>query len=558
MSLKNDLQNIYNCKNDIKLAIENKLNNTIDNDLFNYANYINSINVGTDTSDANAISADILSLKTAYVNGVKITGNMTNLGDLSIFPNTTGGTYNAGYVNSINISAVTSSIDSSITCNNILNGVNILGVVGNAEPLQYRIKCQTKQLDWDLDKMNNLNSIPYDMYYGSASTIINNDVYLFGGDGGNKLAYRYNIDTDTYTQLKNIPQPFVSGEVVAVGTDIYLIGGSTNSNPYYIDKYNILTNSYINNYYPTPYGFYGGVALAIGTDIYMFGTEKYDYEKQAAKYNTVTNTSSSLRQLPIKFYSGVGAIYNNDIYLFAGGFACKYNITSNIYTNLNTPAFSLAAGSASVIDSNIYIFGGNYNRKVAHKYDINNDVYIQLNDIPYNFYYGVSESKGDEIYLFGGYDSKNKVGVFNTKLLPSPKQGLWIESNDFTYDTIEEIYNTNNLSPNAISFLVDDNQLNYKTQLINSVPLNYSFSKVYLTDNTCNIMLDTPNVYYGNGVEWINITNPSVVLTPEEAVEANSTLDEILGQEDQGDTDNLTPEEDIEANEIADDILGNE
>ena len=62
-----------------------------------------------------------------------VTSNMNNYGDLSIIPNILGGNYGSGYVNSINISAVTSSIDSNITPNNIANGVNILGVLGTFE-----------------------------------------------------------------------------------------------------------------------------------------------------------------------------------------------------------------------------------------------------------------------------------------------------------------------------------------------------------------------------------------------------------------------------------------
>lgn len=47
MSLKNDLLNIQNVKNDIKSAIENKLSNSIDMNFINYPGYINNIPTGS-------------------------------------------------------------------------------------------------------------------------------------------------------------------------------------------------------------------------------------------------------------------------------------------------------------------------------------------------------------------------------------------------------------------------------------------------------------------------------------------------------------------------------
>lgn len=105
-------------------------------------NIVNGVNIlgvvgsfeGLNTADANATYNDIIIGKTAYVNGVKITGSMNNLGALNITPSTSAQSFSAGYYNSVNISAVTSNIDNNIVPNYILNGINILGVTGNLDP----------------------------------------------------------------------------------------------------------------------------------------------------------------------------------------------------------------------------------------------------------------------------------------------------------------------------------------------------------------------------------------------------------------------------------------
>ncbi len=85
-----------------------------------------------DTSDATATTSDILAGATAYVNGVKITGDMPNRGALTgtIDDKDDAVTINAGYYDGSGSVTIDSTEKSKIIAENIKDGVTILGVLG--------------------------------------------------------------------------------------------------------------------------------------------------------------------------------------------------------------------------------------------------------------------------------------------------------------------------------------------------------------------------------------------------------------------------------------------
>lgn len=86
-----------------------------------------------DTSDATASASEILATKTAYVNGVKIAGEMTNRGGVTGAISTKDGTYTIpqGYHDGSGSVGISSTEQAKLIAGNIKAGIQILGVTGS-------------------------------------------------------------------------------------------------------------------------------------------------------------------------------------------------------------------------------------------------------------------------------------------------------------------------------------------------------------------------------------------------------------------------------------------
>lgn len=147
-------------------AIRGKTGETGSIPASSFAEKIAGITTGVDTSDATAAAGDILSGKTAYVNGAKVKGNIQSLAAQTITPGKFDQTIASGkYLTG----AQTIKGDANLLTENIKSGVSIFGVDGTAKAAK---TC----------KVSITNFVYYTLYYigddGTLQSIAGNETII--------------------------------------------------------------------------------------------------------------------------------------------------------------------------------------------------------------------------------------------------------------------------------------------------------------------------------------------------------------------------------------------
>ena len=313
-------------------------------------------------------------------------------------------------------------------------------------------------------------------------TILNNELYL---PGSNKKFYKYNLDTEEFTELADLPIDMSQGSITTDGNNIYL--GFTSTSPRDLYRYNVTENTFTQLASTSAAFSFSRLCYKDGF-LYIFGGFSGSNYYSSIKYHIASNKYTSLASMPFDAQHCEPFIVGEQIFLFGSyrnnhqAKVAKYDIETNTMTQLNnSPISSTTDGTIGIVNGNlIYIKFSNKN--TDYIYDTKTDTYTEIDQL-----------------IVGSFDWSTPYVTDNHKLyfLRNNFKELKIVSLD-----IKE-FETNKV-------LVQKGTGSFKAEIV-SLPenvqgeLNIDIKDVYLT--TENGLDDTIPTYYGNGTEWIKFKN---------------------------------------------------
>ncbi|WP_158069982.1 CBM96 family carbohydrate-binding protein [Cnuella takakiae] len=202
---------------------------------------------------------------------------------------------------------------------------------------------------------------------------------------GTNQVYRYNVASNTYTQLPSLPFNLAAGQMEYVDGKLHYIGGTNAARTEDLGSHYVLNLANQETEWkelaplPNP-RHHGGSAVVNGLIYYIGGQHEHDAQlvaqKDVHRYNPNTDTWEKMADLPVPAgATGRGhitssvVVVNNKIIVLGGetvhnsgvtNMVSMYDPATNTWTNLNPMPAARFSGVAGFIGRSLYYSGGSF------------------------------------------------------------------------------------------------------------------------------------------------------------------------------------------------------
>lgn len=337
-------------------------------------------------------------------------------------------------------------------------------------------------------------------YSYQPGAVVGDEIFALGGyaSGGKNTAYKYNVVTNTTTVLNTLPEAMWANDLVAIGTDIYMLGG-------------------------------------------LIGTQ---YTNKAYKYDSLTDTYSEITSLPEARGWAHSVLVGDTIYVIGGKKASSntsysttilaYDVKNDMYSTLTAPIGISVQDGIAVVGSKIYMLGNNSASSVdSYVYDVATNTSASISPIPET---GAVKAvtHGTDIYYFIGLNTQmykydtltdthsavegitSPAGVSNRPMFDVNNMLIRLQTiTNYTYgrfiDTIgyTDILDYSGDKDGVVIYQREDinkyhTGLNSNSNITGR--LRYGFDDIihYTVSEGINNTIPT---YYGDGTQWIKFKN---------------------------------------------------
>jgi N-acetylneuraminic acid mutarotase len=220
------------------------------------------------------------------------------------------------------------------------------------------------------------------------------ELYVTGGfstdpRGSVSSVEKYTPSSDTWSAVAPLPSARYSHAAVAVGSDIYVLGGICDGTTIAsVLKFDSTQGTWSAvNPMPEPRRLHA--ACAIGSDIYVFGGFCNGFQTSVFKYDTVTNTWITLAPMPLLCADHSVSVLDGDgdqVYIVGTGYDGKgilrFDTASGVWSTLRDTLNEKYASATFVLGGCLYVAGGDgTSSTVVERYDVATDTWTAVADM---------------------------------------------------------------------------------------------------------------------------------------------------------------------------------